>query len=394
MGLLYSISFLAGNFLGISHMVHLLMGINDRKNRDKKIEWFAIVLLIWLQVSPAVVLFFLFQSQYNWIQHALIIIVSFSVGFKWTGSWIQTTNELEKVILGEKEIKSTEKTSVEQFERNYLVRMVKYLQNIYERMFPYKAWLKRYIHFLPGEQDDRAVQILQELSQEIGVLNVILCVYPSDNTGGYAILKPRFRKGVSFVLISSFASENLSYDELRALIAHELMHIRNKDYRSNDILFSLGTIYVSLFATILYASLIDLISNLFPFLAIVLLIVLPLLLIVSLIILLYFLHSKQGYWFQIGELRADRKSCMLSGDMREGMLNLLERLKYEEETENSNKIWFQRYFSKYNSWHSHPSVDYRIKMIQNYKQWSYRDYFIHFLQTIKWAITGKGWSGS
>jgi heat shock protein HtpX len=52
-------------------------------------------------------------------------------------------------------------------------------------MFPYKVWLRNFKSFLPREQDDKTVQILQELSLEIGVSNVILCVYPSGNTGGY-----------------------------------------------------------------------------------------------------------------------------------------------------------------------------------------------------------------
>ncbi|MGM1050014.1 MAG: M48 family metalloprotease [Bacillota bacterium] len=394
MGLLYSICFLIGNFSGIGRMVYFLIGIKNRKNRDKKIDWLAIVPLVWLQLSPAVVLFFIFQSQYSWVQHVLIIIASFVVGFKWTDSWVQTVGEFEKVILGEQEIKRTGKKSVEQYWRNFLGSIVKYFHEIYERMFPYKVWLRNFKSFLPREQDDKTVQILQELSLEIGVSNVILCVYPSGNTGGYAILKPRFRKGLSFVLISSFASEELSFDELRALIAHELMHIRNKDYRSNNSLFSLGTIYGFLFGTMLYASLIDLFRKLFPLFALVLLIALPLLLIAFIIIFLYFLCSKHGYWFQIRELRADRKSCKLSGNMREGMLKLLERLKVEEAAENSNTLWFQKYYSRYNSWHSHPSIEYRIKKIQDYKEWSYKDYFKHFFQTIKWAIIGKGWSGS
>ncbi|AIQ75875.1 MULTISPECIES: M48 family metalloprotease [Paenibacillus] len=394
MGLLYSISFLIGNFSGIGRLVHFLIGINNRKKQDKIIDWLGIVLLVWLQLSPAVILFFIFQSQYGWVQHALIIIASFAVGFKWSDSWVQTTDEFEKVVLREQEIKTIEKTSVEQFWRKSLVSFLKYLQQVYEKMFLYKAWLKNFKRFLPSEQDDRAVQILNELRKEIGVSNVILCVYPSDNTGGYAILKPRFRKGLSFVLISSYSSEKLSFDELRALIAHELMHIRNKDYRSNNSLFSLGTIYGFLFGTMLYASLIDLFRKLIPLFALVLIIALPLLLIAIIIIFLYFLCSKHGYWFQIRELRADRKSCKLSGNMREGMLKLLERLKVEEAAENSNILWFQKYYSRYNSWHSHPSIEYRIKMIQDYTEWSYRDYFKHFSQTIKWAIIGKGWSGS
>jgi heat shock protein HtpX len=92
-----------------SYGLFFLIGIKNRKNRDKKIDWLAIVPLVWLQLSPAVVLFFIFQSQYSWVQHVLIIIASFVVGFKWTDSRVQTVGEFEKVILGEQEIKRTGK---------------------------------------------------------------------------------------------------------------------------------------------------------------------------------------------------------------------------------------------------------------------------------------------
>ncbi|PWW06108.1 heat shock protein HtpX [Paenibacillus cellulosilyticus] len=394
MGLLYSISFLLGNFSGTGRLIHFLIGIKNRKNREKNINWLAIVSLVWIHLAPAVVLFFIYQPQLSWIQHVLILVASLVVGFKWTGSWAQTTDELEKVILGEHEIRRNEKTSIEQIWRNSLAGIVKYFREIYARMFPYKVWLKSYIRFRTREEDDRAVKILQELCQEIDISNVILCVFPGDHTQGYAILKPRFKKGLSFVVISSFASEKLSYDELRALIAHELMHIHNKDYYSNNSLFSMGTIFCFIFGTMLYASLIDLFLRIVPLIALFLVIILPVLLIAFIFVVLYFLQSKHGYWFQIRELRADRKSCKLSGNMREGMLKLLERLKVEEVAEDSNTMWFQKYYLRYNRWHFHPSIEYRIKKIQEYQEWSYKDYFKLFFQTIKWVLTGKGWSGS
>lgn len=394
MGLLYFVSFLLGNFSGIGRLVHFFIGIINRKNRDKNINWLAIVPLVWIQLAPAVILFFIYQPQFSWVHHVLIIVASSVVGFKWTGSWAQITDELEKVVLGEHEIRRNEKTSIVQIWRNSLVGIVKYFRGIYARMFPYKVWLRSYTRFRTREQDDRAKQILQELCQEIDISNVILCVYPGDHTQGYAILKPRFRKGLSFVVISSFASEKLSCDELRALIAHELMHIHNKDYYSNNSLFSMGTIFGFIFVAMLYTSLIDLFLRIFPLIALFLVIILPVLLIAFIIIILYFLQDKHGYWFQIRELRADRKGCKLSGNIREGMLKLLERLKVEEATEDFNTMWFQKYYFRYNRWHFHPSIDYRIKKIQEYHEWSYKDYSKLFFQTIKWVLTGKGWSGS
>ena len=52
MGLIYSISFLIGNFYGIAHLFYLVK--NALKEECRKIDWFMLFPLAWLQVAAGV----------------------------------------------------------------------------------------------------------------------------------------------------------------------------------------------------------------------------------------------------------------------------------------------------------------------------------------------------
>jgi Zn-dependent protease with chaperone function len=108
-------------------------------------------------------------------------------------------------------------------------------------------------------------------------------------------------------------------------------------------------------------------------------------------VLIYLLYAKNGYWYQIREIRADRQACELLPEVRIGLIKLLNRM--QNENVESDEPWYKKLPERYSRWHTHPSLDYRIHLLQNYRKWSYREYIRHFFQTLKWAFTGKGWSG-
>ena len=82
--------------------------------------------------------------------------------------------------------------------------------------------------------EDTAIQETIRLSQAAGVTTPAVYEVKSNNLGASAIYTPRWRS----VLILTSETLHLPINELRAVIAHELSHISNRDSLVNTVLWT------------------------------------------------------------------------------------------------------------------------------------------------------------
>ena len=52
-----------------------------------------------------------------------------------------------------------------------------------------------------------------------------------------------------------------------------------------------------------------------------------------------------------------------------------------------------QFYRRYIKVEGHPSMEYRMKLIEKREKWSWWEYFEHALVIMKWRITNKGWNG-
>ncbi|MFC6547681.1 M48 family metalloprotease [Cohnella cellulosilytica] len=235
------------------------------------------------------------------------------------------------------------------------------------------------------------MKIFKGTQEQLRMHNIELLITISNRSPGYALIKPWYHLKGDAIVLTTEACEEFSDEELKALVAHELMHIKCKDYNFKGTLFSMSVIFTFFSGMLLYVHIIDLIKTYFVYVALVLVLVLPVVMAGFFAVFIYLLYDKHGYWYQIREMRADRLACELIPEIRLGLLKLLKRM--QDKDMDSNTPWYKKLPERYSRWHTHPSLNYRIHLLQNYRKWSYKEYIKHFIQTLKWAISGKGWSG-
>jgi Zn-dependent protease with chaperone function len=396
MGFIYSISFIIGNLLAYFRLASLIKKVVLKWNVRHLAP---LLIMVWVHVSPVAFVFFFYNSDAAIFYHLLMIVALVVVGFRWTKIWWSQMDDFEEQIQhnGEESERLSSQANTKLRDESLVASIkfyaLRFYRNIVIRIFwrrsLMRAWFKDTISFPPSTH---IVNVFNEIQKKLEIENVTLLVENNDILTGRALLKPIFSQGNNAVILTTRACEELPDEELRALIAHEMIHIKNRDYNVKSTLFSMITIFCLYAAIIMYSYIIQFARLYFVYLAVILLLGIPVMMIVFFGVFFYLLYAKHGYWFQIREMKADRLACELLPEIREGMILLLKRL--QKEDWEPDKPWYKKIPDRYNIWHTHPNLNYRIHLLQHYKKWSYKEYVTHFFQTLKWAITGKGWSGS
>jgi len=355
--------------------------------------------MVWVHVSPVAFVIFFYNSDVAIFYHLLMIVALVVVGFRWTKIWWSQMDDFEEQIQhnGEESERLSSQANAKLRDESLIASIkfyvLRFYRNIFKRIFWRRSLISaRFSDTIRFPPCTHVVNIFNEIQKKLEIENVTLLVENNDIITGRALLKPIFSQSNNAVILTTRACEELPDEELRALIAHEMLHIKNRDYNVKSTLFSMITIFFLYAAIIMYSYIIQFARLYFVYLAVILLLGIPIMMIVFFGVLFYLLYAKHGYWFQIREMKADRLACELLPEIREGMIQLLKRLQKEEWE--PDKPWFKKIPDRYNIWHTHPNLNYRIYLLQHYKKWSYKEYVTHFFQTLKWAMTGKGWSGS
>lgn len=101
--------------------------------------------------------------------------------------------------------------------------------------------------------------------------------------------------------------------------------------------------------------------------------------------------SDTRYWEQIAELRADRFAINVCKGNKKIFVEFWKEY-FEKQTKEETNI-FDQYYRKYVKVESHPSMKYRMELIEKREKWHWWEYFEHALVIMKWRITYRGWNG-
>ncbi|KFN12196.1 MAG: M48 family metalloprotease [Paenibacillus macerans] len=395
MGVIYSISFMFGNLFAYARLLSLAKLVVQKRDIQ---HLYSFLLILLSHLVPAIIVVMFFQSNVSIFYHLIMIAALVMTGNRWTKIWSEVLDKFEEQLdLNESEppfnhTNINQRSIKEQFISRFKKQLILFINRILIVLFKRKLLIEKLMsETLLFPPNKRVVKIFMDTQEQLGMHGIELFITISSRSPGYAYLKPWFRKGRNAVVLTTEACEEFSDEELKALIAHELIHIKYKDYDFKSTLFSTSTIFLFIAGMLTYVYIVGIISAYLVYVALVLVLAIPVMMIVFLGMLIYLLYAKHGYWYQIREMRADRKACELIPEIRLGLIKLLKRM--QNENMETNIPWYRKLPERYSRWHTHPSLDYRIHLLQNYKKWSYKEYIRHFFQTLKWAITGKGWSG-
>ena len=97
------------------------------------------------------------------------------------------------------------------------------------------------------------------------------------------------------------------------------------------------------------------------------------------------------FWKQIAELRADRLAINVCKNDKMIFVEFWKGYLKNQNKEETNII--DQFYRRYIKVEGHPSMEYRMKLIEKREKWSWWEYFEHALVIMKWRITNKGWNG-
>ena len=97
------------------------------------------------------------------------------------------------------------------------------------------------------------------------------------------------------------------------------------------------------------------------------------------------------FWKQIAELRADRLAINVCKNDKMLFVEFWKGYLKNQNKEETNII--DQFYRRYIKVEGHPSMEYRMKLIEKREKWSWWEYFEHALVIMKWRITNKGWNG-
>lgn len=240
------------------------------------------------------------------------------------------------------------------------------------------------------KSEEDLINYMKQFCIDAGVDNIPVKLYDEMDINGGMEYNVKTRKPTAIALTKGCLRLNIRM--IAAIMGHEIAHLKNKDYRKESLLiFKLYLTGTLIF--VLYLECMDILTYLMPTIGnIISIITFPFILVYFVGMLFYYNVNGKRYLYQIQEIRADRVGCEMKGVTKDGMLELLYSLK-ESNCWFYKLKWYKRIYIRYFELVEHPCIDYRIKLIKNYRKWSMIDYFKHALQVIKWFFTGKGWIG-
>lgn len=188
---------------------------------------------------------------------------------------------------------------------------------------------------------------------------------------------------ISNGFITQIYRNNAARDILLMTIAHELGHIYYNDFTNISKRVRISN-FVCLILMIL--NMLGLIATLIT----------PVFLIIALLFMC--IETVFGkvmcdarFWKQIAELRADRLAINVCKNDKMIFVEFWKGYLKSQSKEETNII--DQFYRRYIKVEGHPSMEYRMELIEKRETWSWWEYFEHALVIMKWCITNKGWNG-
>ncbi len=188
---------------------------------------------------------------------------------------------------------------------------------------------------------------------------------------------------ISNGFITQIYRNDAARDILLMTIAHELGHIYYNDFTNISKRVRISN-FVCLILMIL--NMLGLIASLIT----------PIFLIISLIFMC--IETVFGkvmcdarFWKQIAEIRADRLAINICKNDKMIFVEFWKGYLKNQSKEETNII--DQFYRRYIKVEDHPSMEYRMELIEKRETWSWWEYFEHALVIMKWRITNKGWNG-
>ena len=188
---------------------------------------------------------------------------------------------------------------------------------------------------------------------------------------------------ISNGFITQIYENNATRDILLITIAHELGHIYYNDFTNISKRVRISN-FVCLMLMIL--NMLGLIATMIA----------PVFLIITLLFMgIETVFGKvmcdARFWKQIAELRADRLAINVCKSNKMIFVEFWKGYLKNQSKEETNII--DQFYRRYIKVEGHPSMEYRMKLIEKREKWSWWEYFEHALVIMKWRITNKGWNG-
>lgn len=188
---------------------------------------------------------------------------------------------------------------------------------------------------------------------------------------------------ISNGFITQIYENNAARDILLITIAHELGHIYYNDFTNISKRVRISN-FVCLMLMIL--NMLGLIATMIA----------PVFLIITLLFMgIETVFGKvmcdARFWKQIAELRADRLAINVCKSNKMIFVEFWKGYLKNQSKEETNII--DQFYRRYIKVEGHPSMEYRMKLIEKREKWSWWEYFEHALVIMKWRITNKGWNG-
>ena len=194
-------------------------------------------------------------------------------------------------------------------------------------------------------------------------------------------------KGIPQIDISNgFISQiygNTARDILLMTIAHELGHIYYNDFSNIS-------------KRVRISNLVCLILMILNMLGLIATMITPIFLVITLLSMgIECVFGKimcdARYWKQIAELRADRLAINVCKSNKMIFVEFWKGYLKNQSKEETNII--DQFYRRYIKVEGHPSMEYRMELIEKREKWSWWEYFEHALVIMKWRITNRGWNG-
>ena len=180
---------------------------------------------------------------------------------------------------------------------------------------------------------------------------------------------------------------NNARDILLLTIAHELGHIHNNDFsnikkrvrNSNLLHFILWILNMLVLIAAIFS------PKFSPIFLIVMLFVIAIERIFGKVM------SDERFWKQIAELRADRLAINVCKSNKMIIVEFWKEYLEKQDRTETNRL--DQFYRRYIKIEGHPSMEYRMKLIEKREKWSWWEYFEHAVVIMKWYVTNKGWNG-
>lgn len=188
---------------------------------------------------------------------------------------------------------------------------------------------------------------------------------------------------ISNGFITQIYRNSAARDILLMTIAHELGHIYYNDFTniSKRVRIS-NCVYLILMMLNMLGMIATLITPIFLFI---------ILLFVCIETVFGKVMCDVRFWQQIAELRADRLAINVCKSDKMIFVEFWKGYLKNQSKEETNII--NQFYRKYIKVEGHPSMEYRMELIEKRETWSWWEYFEHALVIMKWLITNKGWNG-